>query len=81
MAHSVVSSKLTKKYQATIPEPVRKVLGLAPGDSVAFDINEESEKVILRKATVLDTHFARAVEETLASEWLSKYDEQAYHGL
>lgn len=81
MAHSVVSSKLTKKYQATIPDHVRKVLGLKPGDSVAFDINDETDKVILRKATPFDTRFAQAVEGTLSSEWLSDNDEEAYRGL
>ena len=81
MTHLVVSSKLTKKCQATIPEDVRKVLNLGPGDSVAFDINDETDKVILRKATALDTRFAQAVGETLTSEWLSDNDEEAYRGL
>ena len=81
VTHSVVSSKLTRKCQATIPEDVRKVLGLGPGDSVAFDINDETDRVILRKATDLDMRFAQAVGDTLTSEWLSDNDEEAYRGL
>ena len=34
------TSKLTTKYQATIPEPVRKVLHLGSGDVIAFDIED-----------------------------------------
>jgi len=33
-------SKLTTKYQATIPEPIRKVLHLGAGDVIAFDIED-----------------------------------------
>ena len=34
------TSKLTRKYQATIPEPVRKLLHLESGDEIAFDIED-----------------------------------------
>ena len=57
------------------------MLGLGPGDSVAFDINEETDKVIVRKATPLDARFAQAVSDTLSNEWLSDNDEEAYRGL
>ena len=70
---------MTSKHQATIPVPVRKVLGLKAGDAVAFEI--ESGQVRLRKAGLLDMDFARAVEGTLASEWLSTADENAYRDL
>ena len=40
--------KLTKKYQATVPAPVRKKLNLAAGDVVAFEIEDDIVK--LRKA-------------------------------
>ena len=72
----IVTSKLTSKSQATIPAKIREILGLAPGDSVAFEINE-SHKIYIRKATPIDLEFARALEGTL-SEWSSKNDEEAY---
>lgn len=71
-------SKVTSKYQATIPLAVRRKLGLKAGDAVVFEI--ENDSVTVRRATVLDKEYARALEGTL-SEWLSKEDEEAYRGL
>ena len=76
---SVITSKLTTKSQATIPEKIRKILGVMPGDSVAFEVNK-SLKVLIRKANPIDFEFAKALEGTL-SEWSSKYDEEAYSDL
>lgn len=73
---AIVTSKLTTKSQATIPGKIRKILGLHPGDSVAFEVNDD-RKVLIRKAAPIDLEFARALEGTL-SEWLSKNDEEAY---
>ena len=72
---SIVVSRLTKKYQATIPAPVRDVLRLAQGDSVAFVI--EGDRVVVRRAVPLDREFARALDGVL-DEWLSENDEAAY---
>jgi antitoxin PrlF len=77
--HAVITSKLTTKSQATIPEKIRKILNLHPGDSVAFEMCENN-KVAIRKATPVDFEFAFALESTL-SEWYSKNDEEAYRDL
>ena len=69
MAHM---SKLTEKYQVTIPADVRQALGLKKGDVVAFDIAKG--EVRLRRATQVDLAYAQAVSGTL-SEWDSKADE------
>ncbi len=71
-------SKITSKYQATIPAAARRALGIKQGDSVAFEI--EGNAVVLRRATALDKEYAKAIEGTL-TEWLSKEDEEAYRGL
>ncbi len=76
----VISSKLTTKCQATIPEKIRGVLDLHPGDSVAFETTAD-QKVLIRKAMPIDFEFAKALEGTLASEWLSEHDEEAYRDL
>ena len=76
---AVITSKLTTKSQATIPGKIRKILGLNPGDSVVFEI-DQGQKVLIRKATPIDFEFAHAVEGTL-SEWFSKNDEEAYRDL
>jgi AbrB family looped-hinge helix DNA binding protein len=71
-------SKLTKKYQATIPGPVRKTLHLQAGDSITFDI--DGDDVRLRKAQVVDLAFTGALEGIL-NEWESEADEDAYRDL
>lgn len=71
-------SKVTSKYQATIPLAVRRKLGLQPGDSVLFEI--ENDTVTVRRATAFDKEYARAIEGTL-TEWLSREDDEAYRGL
>ncbi|WP_236738886.1 AbrB/MazE/SpoVT family DNA-binding domain-containing protein [Chroogloeocystis siderophila] len=71
-------SRVTKKYQATIPQEVRKVLKIAQGDCVAFEI--ESGQVILKKVPSLDWNYLNAVAETLG-EWESAADEEAYSDL
>ncbi|MBC2716912.1 MAG: AbrB/MazE/SpoVT family DNA-binding domain-containing protein [Desulfobacteraceae bacterium] len=71
-------SKLTKKYQATVPEVVRKKLGLSAGDVIAFEIDNDIIK--LRKARPIDIEFSSALVPTL-SEWESQNDEEAYYDL
>lgn len=72
------SSKLTSKYQATIPKTVRRQLELGAGDTVVFEV--AGEAVWLRKATPLDLDFAHALEDTL-SEWSGEADDEAYRDL
>lgn len=79
MELAIKTSKLTTKSQTTIPGKIREILGLRPGDSVAFEV-DENKKVMIRKATAIDFEFAKALEGTL-SEWSSKNDEEAYCGL
>lgn len=50
---SVATSKMTTKNQATIPRDVREILGLRPGDSVAFEVKENAT-VLIRKANPID---------------------------
>lgn len=72
------TSKLTRKYQATIPKPVRTSLKLEAGDTIAFDV--EQDQVRVRKARPVDLAFASALEGTL-HEWNSEADEAAYRDL
>lgn len=71
-------SRLTSKFQATIPLSVRTTLGLKQGDVLAFDI--ENGLVRLSRATPRDIAFAHAVEGTLC-EWDSAADDEAYREL
>ncbi|MDT8427462.1 MAG: AbrB/MazE/SpoVT family DNA-binding domain-containing protein [Pseudomonadales bacterium] len=72
------TSKLTSKYQATIPAQVRQRLHLQAGDVIVFDIEEKG--VHIRKAHPVDMAFAQSVEGTL-NEWVSEADEEAYRDL
>lgn len=74
----MLASKLTTKYQATIPAEVRKKLGLAKGDLLEFEIT--NDKVTVRRVTPLDVEFSKALTKTL-DEWNSPNDEEAYRGL
>lgn len=71
-------SKLTKKYQATVPKAVRNKLKLNAGDTIAFEI--ENDVIKLRKARPIDIEFGSALVPTL-SEWESQNDEEAYNDL
>jgi AbrB family looped-hinge helix DNA binding protein len=72
-------SKLTSKYQTTVPAPVREALLLRRGDSLVFEIAEDG-LVTVRKAVPLDDGLNRALGATL-SEWESDEDDEAYSGL
>ncbi|QEA37708.1 AbrB/MazE/SpoVT family DNA-binding domain-containing protein [Pistricoccus aurantiacus] len=75
---TILTSKLTGKYQATIPDAVRKALNLKAGDAIAFEI--DNGEIRLRKARPIDLAFAHALEGTL-SEWEFSADEEAYSEL
>jgi len=72
---SINLSRVTSKFQATIPRQVRETLGIRAGDSVAYEV--EKGVVRLRRATPLDLAYAQAVSKTL-TEWESKADNEAY---
>jgi antitoxin PrlF len=71
-------SRLTKEYQATVPEAVRSRLDLKAGDTIAFEIDNEIIKI--SKAQDIDIEFSSALISTL-NEWNSQNDEEAYSDL
>lgn len=73
-----LTSKVTQKYQATIPQAVRKKLAIEKGDRVIFEI--EDEKVVLKKLSPVDWEYLESVSATLG-EWSSVADEEAYRDL
>ena len=42
------ASKITTKGQVTIPQKLRRLLGVRPGDKIAFEASDDG-KVIIRK--------------------------------
>jgi antitoxin PrlF len=75
---SMKASKLTSKYQATIPEEVREILELQKGDSVLFIIDEKG--VQLRKAKASDLMYLQSVQSQM-NEWSSDADNEAFADL
>ncbi len=70
----MITSKLTSKARATLPQPVREALGLEPGDTIAYEI--VGDRAILSKAARLSENpFA------LFGEWDNEADRKAYAGL
>ena len=72
------TSKLTRKFQITVPTPVRRALHLKAGDLVGFEI--KGDEVRLLRARALDVAFAQALEGTL-TEWSSAADDAAFKDL
>ncbi len=78
IAKSKLTSRVTQKYQATIPQAIREKLGIEKGDSVAFEIKEEG--VLIKKVSPIDWEYLAAISDTM-SEWSSVADEEAYGDL
>lgn len=74
----MLHSRLTSKFQATVPLKVRQKLGLNKGDLLGFTVRRSS--VILKKVSPVDLAFAKSLQSTL-SEWGSKNDDEAYGDL
>ena len=73
------NSKLTSKFQTTIPQDIRAMLKLKAGDQIIFEITQDKQ-VVIKKAMPADIAYLRALESTL-SEWNSKNDEEDYGDL
>jgi antitoxin PrlF len=71
----VISSKLTRKAQTTVPISVRTALRLKAGDELVYSI--EGDKVILTKRD------RGAADDPFATfdEWSSEADRRAYGDL
>ena len=73
------ASKLTSKYQATIPEEIRKKLRLKSGDSILFKV--KNDQVTIEKAEAVDLIYLSSIEQSLSSEWNSPEDDEAFEHL
>lgn len=74
----IVASRMTQKYQATIPAEVRRALRLKQGDTVQFEV--AGARVTLKRQTAADRAYLTGLQQTLA-EWDSSFDDEAYGDL
>ncbi|HQT47058.1 MAG TPA: type II toxin-antitoxin system PrlF family antitoxin [Acidocella sp.] len=72
----MITSKLTSKAQTTIPQSVRRHLGLKPGDLIGFII--EGERVVLTKPLAAAPQRAAIA---VFGEWESDADQKSYDRL
>ena len=73
------ASRLTSKYQATIPKEIREHLHLESGDQVLYELLPDNT-VLIRKTHPLDLEYLDSLNKTM-NEWSSEEDEQAYRNL
>jgi antitoxin PrlF len=72
-------SKVTVKYQASIPKTIRNILGIKSGDLVGF--KEEGGKVSIYKVdSKTDKDYLKLVSSNF-KEWNSKNDEEQFEYL
>ncbi|WP_201323738.1 AbrB/MazE/SpoVT family DNA-binding domain-containing protein [Pseudanabaena sp. lw0831] len=71
----LLASKVTSKFQTTIPKIIRDAMSISQGDVVVFEIEEG--RVFIKKLQPLDLDYLSAISETL-SEWASPEDEETY---
>ncbi|MBI3052059.1 AbrB/MazE/SpoVT family DNA-binding domain-containing protein [Candidatus Woesearchaeota archaeon] len=78
---NIKSATITEKGQIAIPKEVREIEGFQEGDKIAIVAYED--KIELRPlSTVNEKLFtAFASEKTLAKDWNSKEDEEAWKSL
>ena len=73
----MIHSRITAKAQTTVPLPVRRALGLGPGDDLVWDI--EGERVVLMRAVESADPFVNNF--ATFSEWASEADCKAFDNL
>ena len=78
------TSRLTSKYQATIPADVRAELGIKAGDRIAWLVEGEGAVSVRRAEDGPDDPNWRdvtLVDSRTHGEWLSEEDEAAFRDL
>ncbi|WPL18892.1 putative regulator PrlF [Thiorhodovibrio winogradskyi] len=71
--------EITAQGQTIIPQEIRLLLNVKPGDRIAWEASDDGW-VRVRRANPLDLEYLHAVADTLG-EWSSAADEDAYRDL
>lgn len=76
-------SRITSKYQATVPADVRAALGVKAGDRLAWQIEADGAKVRGVPEPNVEEVYTGAVnvDSKVFGEWLSDEDEEAFRDL
>jgi AbrB family looped-hinge helix DNA binding protein len=74
------ASKVTTKGQVTIPKEVRERLQVRAGDVIAYEF-QDNGVVVVRKLEPFDAGWHRTLSTTVADEWNSPEDDEAFGDL
>jgi AbrB family looped-hinge helix DNA binding protein len=74
----LMTSRISRKSQITIPKKIRETLGAAPGDLIAYEF--VGGIVTLRRVDKLATAYHAALSQTL-DEWSSADDHETFRDL
>ena len=77
----MLTSKITSKGQVTLPKQIRERLQVQPGDTLAYELQASGSGVLVRKLRPFDRDWHQALSATLAEEWNSPEDEEAFRDL
>lgn len=66
------TSTLSAKGQTTIPAAIRRRLGIRPGDTIKYEVEDGAVRIC--KVEAIDIEWARALESTL-TEWSTDEDD------
>lgn len=69
----VITARITSKGQVTVPKKVRDALELKEGDSVSYEVHDNS--AVMKRIPKIDVEWAKSVENTL-SEWNDNIDDE-----
>ena len=73
----MIQSRITSKAQTTVPQAVRKALGLGHGDALVWEI--EDDCVVVRRAR--EGHDPFVNNFSTFTEWASEADCEAFDNL
>ncbi len=74
------ASKVTTKGQVTIPKAVRERLKAQAGDVLVYEF-QDNGLVVVRKLEPFDAGWHKALSSTMADEWNSPEDDEAFGDL
>jgi antitoxin PrlF len=74
-------SRVTSKYQATVPADVRAALGVKAGDRLGWEVGDDGKVNVRRLDDKIDDpkwQNATLIDAKSFGEWLSEEDEEAW---
>lgn len=68
-----ITSRITTKGQVTVPKKVREALNLSEGDSISYEVHDNS--AVIKRVPKIDVEWDKSIEATL-TEWEDDLDDE-----